>query len=67
MVELRVVHRYMAERRLVVLRDGRVGNILRLNTWFPENRTVLDVEVGHNDSRETVQVDLNDITGTQEP
>jgi hypothetical protein len=43
MVTLRHIHRFMNERRTVVLRDGRSGKIARVDTFFPKNETVVTV------------------------
>lgn len=43
MASLRQVHRIMNERRFVLLGDGRVGKITRLDTFFPKNETVVTV------------------------
>jgi hypothetical protein len=40
---LRQVHRYMNERRTVVLIDGRTGKISRVDTFFPSNETIVTV------------------------
>jgi hypothetical protein len=43
MTTLRHIHRYMNERRAIVLLDGRVGKISRVDTFFPKNETVVTV------------------------
>lgn len=43
MVTLRDIHRYQTARRLVQLDDGRVGKIVRVDTTFPGNSTVVSV------------------------
>jgi len=43
MASLRQIHRYMNERRTVVLTDGRTGKISRVDTFFPANETVVTV------------------------
>jgi hypothetical protein len=43
MATLRHIHRFMNERRTVVLRDGRTGKIARVDTFFPKNETVVTV------------------------
>ena len=43
MATLRQIHRYMNERRTVVLIDGRTGKISRVDTFFPSNETVVTV------------------------
>ena len=43
MTTLRHIHRYMNQRCTVVLVDGRVGKIARVDTFFPANETVVTV------------------------
>jgi hypothetical protein len=43
MTTLRHIHRYMNERRAIVLSDGRVGKISRVDTFFPKNETIVTV------------------------
>jgi hypothetical protein len=43
MATLREIHRYMNERRTVVLADGRAGKISRVDTFFPSNETIVTV------------------------
>ena len=43
MTTLRHIHRYMNERRAIVLADGRIGKISRVDTFFPKNETVVTV------------------------
>jgi hypothetical protein len=43
MATLRHIHRYMNERRSVVLSDGRIGKISRVDTFFPKNETIVTV------------------------
>jgi len=43
MASLREIHRYMNERRTVVLTDGRTGKISRVDTFFPSNETIVTV------------------------
>ena len=43
MATLRQIHRYMNERRTVVLIDGRTGKISRVDTFFPSNETIVTV------------------------
>jgi hypothetical protein len=43
MVTLRDLHRYQTNRNMVQLEDGRIGKIVRVDTTFPGNRTVVSV------------------------
>jgi hypothetical protein len=43
MTTLRHIHRYMNERRAIVLLDGRIGKISRVDTFFPKNETIVTV------------------------
>src|SRR5690606_18241713 len=43
MVTLRDLHRYQNDRSMVQLKDGRIGKIVRVDTTFPANHTVVSV------------------------
>jgi hypothetical protein len=43
MATLREIHRYMNERQAVVLKDGRIGKISRVDTFFPKAETIVTV------------------------
>lgn len=43
MITLRHLHEYQRERRMVLLEDGRVGKIVRVDTTYPDNRTQVSV------------------------
>jgi len=43
MPTLRHLHQMMNERRMVRLSDGRIGKIVRVDTLFPDNATVVSV------------------------
>jgi len=43
MATLRQIHRYMNERHAVVLKDGRIGKISRVDTFFPKAETIVTV------------------------
>ncbi len=43
MLPLRVVQKLQDERAPVALDDGRLGRIVRVDTTFPGNRTVVSV------------------------
>lgn len=43
MATLRHIHRYMNDRRAVLLDDGRSGKIVRVDTLFPDGETTVSV------------------------
>lgn len=43
MVTIRDLHRYQNDRSMVQLKDGRIGKIVRVDTTFPGNHTVVSV------------------------
>ena len=43
MATLRTLHQIMNERRQVVLSDGRVGKVVRVDTLFPDNFTTVTI------------------------
>jgi hypothetical protein len=43
MATLRHIHQLMNERRSVQLTDGRVGKVVRVDTFFPGNDTTVTV------------------------
>jgi hypothetical protein len=43
MTSLRLIHRFMTDRCCVLLRDGRTGKIVRVDTVFPANTTTVSV------------------------
>ncbi len=43
MASLRYLHQLMNERRTVRLTDGRVGKVVRVDTLFPANATIVTV------------------------
>jgi hypothetical protein len=49
MATLRHLHRLMNERRMVQLSDGRVGKIVRVDTMFPDNATVVSIWTGSSE------------------
>jgi hypothetical protein len=79
MATLRQIHRFMNERHAVVLKDGRIGKISRVDTFFPKAETIVTVwlrdsgdgvapsTVGgtpQNPSSGLVKVGLDDVLGT---
>lgn len=49
MATLRHLHQMMNERRMVRLSDGRVGKIVRVDTLFPDNATIVTIWTDSND------------------
>ena len=79
MATLREIHRYMNERQAVVLKDGRIGKISRVDTFFPKAETIVTVwlrDSGDGSAPSTVggipsttlsglvKVGLDDVLGT---
>ncbi len=67
MATLRHIHRYMNERRTVVLTDGRTGKIARVDTFFPKNETIVTVWLKDQADSGLVKVGLDAVVGTVEP
>ena len=63
MTTLRDIHRYMNEKRFVSLMDGRVGKIVRVDTFFPDNDTTVRVWTTDREQPSVVKVRLNDVVG----
>jgi hypothetical protein len=64
MATLREIHRYMNERLTVVLRDGRIGKISRVDTFFPKSETIVTVWLKDQADSGFVKVGLDDVVGT---
>lgn len=60
---LRHIHRYMNDRRRVVLADGRTGKIVRVDTLFPSNDTTVTVWTDAQEGPGVAKVRLNDVVG----
>ena len=43
MADLRHIHQYMTDRRRVLLDDGRVGKIVRVDTTYPSGGTLVSI------------------------
>ena len=67
MAELEYIHKYMTERRRVVLDDGRTGKIIRLDTAFPGPRTTVSVWVDGADGPGVAKVDIERVVGPAAP
>lgn len=63
MVNLRHIHRYMADRRGVVLEDGRTGKIVRVDTVFPEGETTVSVWAEGDRGPRVAKIRLDRIVG----
>lgn len=46
MADVRRLRKFMADRRRVLLDDGRQGEIVRIETAFPDQRTLVSVWTG---------------------
>lgn len=61
---LRHIHRYMNDRRRILLADGRVAKIVRVDTVFPANDTTVTVWTDSDASGPGVsKVRLDDVVG----
>jgi len=61
---IRHIHRYMNDRRRVVLADGRTGKIVRVDTVFPANDTTVTVWTDASSTGPGVaKVRLDDVVG----
>jgi hypothetical protein len=63
MLDLRHIHRYMTDRRRVLLNDGRIGKIVRVDTVFPKNSTTVSIWTETSKGPGVAKVDLSAIVG----
>jgi hypothetical protein len=63
MTSLRQLHLMMADRRRVLLEDGRTGKIVRVDTVFPRNSTTVSVWTETAEGPGVAKVDLSSIVG----
>lgn len=63
MTTLRHIHRYMNDRRRVLLADGRTGKIVRVDTVFPANDTTVTVWTDSDSGPGVTKVRLDDVVG----
>ena len=63
MTTLRQIHLMMADRRRVLLEDGRTGKIVRVDTVFPRNSTTVSVWTETPDGPGVARVDITSIVG----
>ena len=61
MSNIRHIHQYMTDRRRVLLKDGRVGKIVRVDTVFPKCSTTVSVWTG--DGPGIAKVDIGSVVG----
>jgi len=61
MANIRHIHQYMTDRRRVLLRDGREGKIVRIDTEFPKGRTTVSVWTSEGPS--IAKVDIGSVIG----
>jgi hypothetical protein len=60
------VHQIMNQRRSVVLADGRIGKIMRVDTWFPDNDTKVTIWTANGNGpglAKIERVELKDVVG----
>ena len=62
-MSLRYLHRCMTDRQRVQLDDGRLANIVRVDTEFPANQTTVSVWTDSPDGPGVTKVDLRRIVG----
>lgn len=63
MSDLRHIHQYMTERRRVLLRDGRTGKIVRVDTVFPKGDTTVSVWTESAAGPDVAKVGLDYVIG----
>lgn len=61
MSNIRHIHQYMTDRRRVLLDDGRVGKIVRIDTEYPKGSTTVSVWTG--DGPGVAKVDIQRVVG----
>ena len=61
MSNIRHIHQYMTDRRRVLLEDGRVGRIVRVDTHYPKRSTTVSVWTG--DGPGVAKVDIKAVVG----
>ncbi len=63
MITLQHIREFQDARRMVQLEDGRVGKIVRVDTTFPANRTVVSVYTTSATGPGIAKVELGRIVG----
>ena len=66
MADIRHIHRYMTDRRRVLLSDGRTGKIVRVDTTYPEGNTTVSVWTEDDKGPGVAKVDLGNVVGPAE-
>jgi hypothetical protein len=67
MATLRLIHQYMTDRRQVLLEDGRIGKIVRVDTSFPAQTSLVSVWTSDADDPPVTRVDVAQIVGPAPP
>ncbi len=67
MATLRLIHQYMTDRRQVQLEDGRVGKIVRVDTSFPAQSSVVSIWTSDSDASPVTKIDIAQIIGPAPP
>jgi len=63
MADLRHIHQYMTDRRRVLLDDGRVGKIVRVDTTYPSGGTLVSVWTEDKQGPSVAKVELARVIG----
>jgi len=63
MSNLRHIHQFMTDRRQVLLDDGRVGKIVRVDTVFPKNSTTVSIWTETQQGPGVAKVDMKSVLG----
>ena len=66
MANLRHIHQYMADRRRVLLTDGRTGKIVRIDTVYPKGRTTVSIWTETRRGPGVAKVDSTTVVGPAE-
>jgi len=61
---LRSIHKFMNQRLHVRLADGRVGKIVRVDTTFPANDTLVTLWTESSDGPGVTKVKLEEVVGS---
>jgi hypothetical protein len=63
MASLRQIHQLMTDRCQVLLNDGRIGKIVRVDTVFPHNTTTVSVWTETEQGPGVAKVKLDAVVG----
>jgi hypothetical protein len=61
---LRAIHQFMNQRLHVRLADGRVGKIVRVDTTFPANDTLVTLWTDSGEGPGVTKVKLEEVVGS---